>query len=110
MLEDVILPKWHLSMMIMLIACIAMDSILYGVKNFQQAINTTLWLIIPSMLIVQNSEYTWLLAMLFLVHSLRSGIRIFTLNTQEAWWLNIAWFRDLTIAVTVFIWLTYLPT
>ncbi|MDQ7004206.1 MAG: hypothetical protein Q9N67_04510 [Ghiorsea sp.] len=97
-------------MMIMLIAFIAMDSILYGIKSFTQTINTTLWLIIPSILMVQNPQYTWLLAMLFLVHSLRSGIYIFIQDTPKYWWLNIAYVRDLAVTITIFIWFIYLPT
>ncbi|HID36205.1 MAG TPA: hypothetical protein EYP39_02335 [Ghiorsea sp.] len=105
MLDDVILPKWHLSIIIMLIACIAMDTILTGVKNFHQSINATLWLIVPSILIMQNQQYTWLLAMLFLAHSLRSATHLFKNNTRQQWWLPIAWFRDISASTVILLWL-----
>lgn len=110
MLADIILPNWHLSIIIMLIACIAMDTILYGVKKLSQAINATLWLIIPSILIIQNQQHAWLFAMLFITHSLRSALQIFTGNLEQKWWLPMAWYRDIGAGTLIFIWLFFLPT
>ncbi len=103
MLTDAIIPKWHLSIVILLIASVAMDSMLYSIKNTSQVISATLWLFAASVLSIQSQDSAWFLALLFLAHSFRSGFRLITESNTQLWWLKIAWYRDIFITLFLFI-------
>jgi len=109
MMTEAIFFKWHLSMVILLIASVAMDSMLYSIKNNNQVISATLWLFAASMLSIQHQDDAWLLALLFLAHSFRSGFRLTSKNNVKEWWLNIAWSRDIGTAIAMMTWLKFLP-
>ncbi len=106
MLGGVILPKWHLSIIIMLLTCVAIDTMLYPIQNFAQALQATLWISLFSIFILQNQHNTWFLAVLCLIHSLRSGWRLWQHKEHSSWWLQLAWARDLAAALVVFVWLS----
>lgn len=107
---DVVLPKWHLSIIIMLVTCITMDTVLYGVNSLKQSIHAISWLTIPGIIIIQHQDYTWLLAVLILAHSLRSAYMLLFCMEHKSWWVNTAWLRDIVTVIIVLTWLQVLPT
>jgi len=103
MLNDVVIPKWHLSIIILLIASLAMDSILLNIKSYNQAIYTSLWFAVIGFIIIQNPNQYWLLALVFLIHSMRSAYYLFQRQNEQQWWLWLSWTRDISAAVIVFV-------
>lgn len=110
MLMDAVLPKWNLSIIIMLVTCITMDTVLYGINSLKQSIHAISWLTIPSIIIIQHQDYTWLLAVLILAHSLRSAYMLLFCMEHTSWWVNTAWLRDIVTVIIVLTWLQVLPT
>lgn len=105
MLTDAIIPKWHLSIIILLIAATVMDSMLYSINNTRQVIYTTLWIFVVSILSLKYQDNTWLLALLFLAHSFRTAYDIM-LDKQDYWWLKLSWARDIIASLWLLFWLT----
>ncbi len=105
MLIDAIIPKWHLSIIILLIAATVMDSMLYTINNTRQVIYTTLWIFVVSILSLKYQDNTWLLALLFLAHSFRALPSLLLSMEHHAWWTFNAWARDILVASVLFLWL-----
>jgi len=104
MLNDVVIPKWHLSIIILLIASVAMDSVLSQIKSASQAIYTSLWIALVGFIIIQNPNQHWLLALVFLVHSLHTAYFLFLGQSEQKWWLWSAWLRDISATVIIILW------
>jgi len=99
MLAENLAPCWFLSIALCLLVIISIDTMLYCIASFKQAIDATLWVSIVaifSMPAVQDQNIT-IFALLFGVHALRSGLRLFIHQTH--WWLWLAWVRDSIITV-----------
>jgi len=114
MLHDIFIPTWLTCIVIQLLVATSMDSMLYPISNFKQAIDATLWVALMAMLSVstlQKDESAWMFGVLFLAHSLRSAAKLIQAGKQqEAWWLWLAWGRDITTAIVIFIWSAALVT
>jgi len=104
MLNDVVIPKWHLSIIILLIASLAMDSILSRFQNSNQAIYTSLWIALVGFIIIQNPNQHWLFALVFLTHAMRSGYYLYLDQCKQKWWLWPAWLRDISATMIIFVW------
>lgn len=112
MLHDIFIPTWFICIIIQLLVAVGMDSMLYQVSSFKQALDTTLWVALMAMLSVstlQKDESAWIFGILFLIHSLRSASKLIQAEKHpSSWWLWLAWGRDITTAFTFFVWLSLL--
>jgi hypothetical protein len=108
MLNEYILPKWSMSMIILLVAVMVMDGVLASLNQPKKLPSAILWVAMMNLLILQTQNQAWLLAMLFLLHSFRSAYFLFTTQEKECWWTNLAWLRDITAACSTFFWLSLL--
>ncbi len=108
MLYDIFIPTWLTCIVIQLLVAVAMDSMLYQISSFKQAIDATLWVSLMAMFSIstlQKDESAWVFGILFLVHSLRSASKLMqTGQTQTSWWLWLAWGRDITSAIIILLW------
>ncbi|MDX8388297.1 MAG: hypothetical protein R8M46_07175 [Ghiorsea sp.] len=109
MLPDMLLPTWIQCIALMLLVSVSMDSMLYGVASFKQAIDAMLWVALFSMVTIstlQSQNDAWPLAMLFLIHSLRSGLPLLRkTESSNINWLWLAWSRDVAAAFTIYFWI-----
>jgi hypothetical protein len=113
MLYDIFIPTWLVCIVIQLLVAVAMDSMLYPLSSLKQAIDTTLWvalMVIFSISTLQNHQSAWVFGILFLVHSLRAASRLMRNQPQTAWWLWLAWSRDITSAIVILVWSAILAT
>ena len=114
MLYDIFIPTWLTCIVIQLLVAVAMDSMLYKITSFKQAIDATLWVSLMTMFSIstlQKHESAWVFGVLFLVHSLRSASKlIHSQHQQTSWWLWLAWGRDITSAVIILVWSAILAT
>ncbi|MDQ6989985.1 MAG: hypothetical protein Q9M19_08900 [Mariprofundaceae bacterium] len=108
MLADILTPTWLLCSTFLLLSAVIIDSMLYGMDSLKKSIDATLWISLFAMFAisaVQNQGGSWLLAMLFLLHALRSGLRLcWQKNTAHMWWLWLSWSRDTAAALTLLAW------
>jgi len=111
MLPEKLAPSWFLSIALCLLVIVSIDTMLYGIASFKQAIDATLWVSIAAictMPAVQDQSIV-LFALFFGVHALRSGCRLFMHQTH--WWLWLAWSRDTAIVFTLLLyrnlWISY---
>lgn len=105
MLADYILQPWLINLSILLMVSVTFDTMLYKVKNSYQAINAALWVIIFAIFTVpalgENGNPS-LFALLFFLHAMRSGFRLFKQgNSDDGWWLWLAWVRDVSVACII---------
>lgn len=112
MLADLLLPTWLLCVALLLITSVTMDSMLYGLSNFKQVIDATLWVSFFAMIIIstlQKQDNAWLLGVFFLIHSLRAAFFLLKLaDKKKDWWLWLSWGRDTITATIIFFWVTLL--
>lgn len=108
MLPEALKPTWFLSAVLLLTTAVCIDTILYGISNIKQAIDATLWITLFAMISIaslQNQYNIWFIAILFLIHSLRSANHLFSAQKRSGmWWLWLAWSRDTLTALSIFIW------
>jgi len=108
MLYDIFIPTWVTCIVIQLLVAVGMDSMLYQVSSFKQALDTTLWVALMAMFSVsalQKDESAWVFGILFLIHSLRAASKLIqTEKHPSSWWLWLAWGRDITSAIVILSW------
>jgi len=108
MLYDIFIPTWLTCIVIQLLVAVAMDSMLYQVSSFKQALDATLWVALMAMFSVstlQKHESAWVFGILFLIHSLRAAYKLMQADHQQTtWWLWLAWGRDITSAIIILLW------
>jgi len=108
MLYDIFIPTWVTCIVIQLLVAVGMDSMLYQVSSFKQALDTTLWVALMAMFSVsalQKDESAWIFGILFLIHSLRAASKLIqTKKHPSSWWLWLAWGRDITSAIVILSW------
>jgi len=108
MLYDIFIPTWLTCIVIQLLVAVAMDSMLYKITNFKQAIDATLWVSLMAMISIstlQKHESAWVFGILFLIHSFRAAYKLMRAEQhQTSWWLWLAWGRDITSAIAILIW------
>jgi hypothetical protein len=105
MLNEYILPKWAMSMVILLIAAVVMDGLLASLNDPKKIPRVILWVAIMNLLILQAQNQAWLLAMLFLLHSFRSAYFLFTSQEKKCWWTTLAWLRDIASTMIILVWI-----
>jgi len=113
MLYDIFIPTWLNCIVIQLLVAVAMDSMLYKVSSFKQALDTTLWVALMTMFSIstlQKHESAWVFGILFLVHSLRAASKLMRSEQQTSWWLWLAWGRDMASAIVILVWSAILAT
>lgn len=114
MLYDIFIPTWLTCIVIQLLVATVMDSMLYQISNFKQAVDATLWVALMAMFsisILQQHKSAWIFGILFLIHSLRAASKLMqSQHQQTSWWLWFAWGRDITSAIIILAWSTILAT
>jgi len=103
-LNEFILPKWSMSMILLLVTSVVMDSLLYCIREPQKITNAIIWVAAISLLILQNQNQVWFLALLFLLHSFRAAYILLQHKETSYWWSTFSWGRDITTACIIFLW------
>lgn len=108
---DVAVEKsWLIAACLLLLAAAVSDSVLAGVASFRQMLLHAIWIsttVAVVSLVLRESEGAYLLGMMFFLHALRSGTSLWRHSSD--WWLWPAWLRDMSMALSIFIWLTLWP-
>ncbi len=90
-----------------LMVAVTMDTILYKISNFKQAVDAVLWVILTALIIIStfaSQDAAYPVAILFMIHSSRSGYHLFVSHkNHNHWWLWPAWIRDISASLTIFI-------
>jgi len=97
--------RWLASAICLLMAAVVADSILSGMRSNREILNGTTWIIFTSLiagLAFRTPFGIFLIACLFGLHALRSGIQIW--KGKQQWWLWPAWIRDTGSALILFGW------
>lgn len=106
-LSDYVYTSWLSSVAILLMVSVSFDTFLYGVHDRNAAINAALWIIVYAlftMSALSEAGNALLLAVMFFVHAIRSGLRLFR-HPNPQWWLWPAWSRDVLATLATLFWL-----
>ncbi len=87
---------------------VVMDSFLYHLNQHEKVISAVLWVGLMSLFILQNLGNVWFLALLFVLHSMRSAFILLKKSTLDDTKPILPWLRDSTVAVIIFLWLHFL--
>jgi len=105
--------NWLISACCLLLVSIVSDSILSYKNRLRDAINLALWVMLATSAIsfaIRNPDSSWLIALLFGLRSLQAA---YALAFQKAdnlpWWTWMAWWRDSSSAIIIFLWLAFWP-
>ncbi len=104
-----ILQRWFATSICLLMAAIVADSILRGMQSERNVLGSIAWIVAGSMISSLASSASFgmfLIACLFALHTLRSGIPLW--RGEKAWWLWPAWIRDTATSLILFGWLIIL--
>jgi len=100
--------RWLAAAVCLLMAAVVADSILSGMRSDRGILNGTAWIISTSLiagLAFRTPIGIFLIACLFGLHALDSGIQIW--KGRQQWWLWPAWIRDAGAALILFGWQAY---
>jgi hypothetical protein len=102
--------SWLIAACLLLLAAVVSDSLLTGVASFRQMLLHVIWISITVAvvsLVLRDSEGAYLLGMMFFLHALRSAASLWRHDSD--WWLWPAWLRDMSMALSIFLWLVLWP-
>lgn len=100
--------RWLAAAVCLLITAVVADSILSGMRSNREVLYGSAWIIFSSLiagLAFRTPFGTFLIANLFCLHALRSGIQLW--RGEQQWWLWPAWIRDIGAALVLFGWQAY---
>ena len=100
--------QWLAAAVCLLMAAVVADSILTGMRSNREVLYGTTWIIFTSLiagLAFRTPFGITLIASLFGLHALRSGMQLWKGGQQ--WWLWPAWVRDTGAALILFGWLVF---
>jgi len=105
--------NWLVAACSLLMAVVVADSILSYRHHISHMIGSAVWVIVVSSMIslaIRNPHMAWFIAILFALRPLHLFHSLW-LATSEShqWWHWIAWWRDSSTAVVMFLWLSYWP-
>ena len=89
MLVSKLMPTWTICVAVWLLIAVSMDSMLYRVLSFKQAIDSALWVSLFAILIIstlQKYESAWIFGVLFALHSIRAAIHLLKANRSAKDW------------------------
>ena len=105
--------NWLIAACSLLMAAVVADSILSYRHHISHAIGSAVWIIVASSIIsfvIRNPDTTWFIAALFTLRSLHTFHLLWeTKSESQQWWQWIAWGRDGSTALVIFLWLRYWP-
>ncbi len=107
MLNEFILPKWSVSITLLLMTSAVMDSFLHHFNQQEKVLSAILWVSLLSLFILQNLGNAWFLALLFIFHSMRSTFILFKNSVADTKPI-LPWLRDSSVALVIFLWLHFL--
>jgi hypothetical protein len=102
--------SWLIAACLLLFAAAVSDSVLAGVASFRQMLLHAIWIsttVAVVSLVLRESEGAYLLGMMFFLHALRSATSLW--RHGSGWWLWPAWLRDMSMALSIFLWLALWP-
>jgi len=100
---------WLITASALLLCAVTTDTILYHQPDSKWPFFAAIWILATSMVIslaLRTELGTYLLACMFSLHAVRSGLRLW-LN-GDAWWLTTACIRDTIAALSIFGWIIIL--
>ena len=108
MLNDLILTKWSASITLLIMTSAVMDSFLHHLNQQEKVLSAVLWVSLISLFILQNLGNAWFLALLFILHSMRSAFILLQKDKMNDAKPYIPWLRDIAISLIILCWLQYL--
>ena len=102
--DGTIEKNWLIAASLLLFLATVADSVIAGASSLQQMLLHATWVIIAvAVILVALREFggTYLLGMMFFMHSLRSATGLW--NHSSGWWLWPAWLRDTGVALAIFL-------
>ena len=105
--------NWVIAASCLLMAATVADSILSYRQQLVHVVISAMWIMVISSviaLVIRNETMTWLLASLFFLRSLHTMLPLWKQQDKNvAWWQWIAWYRDSTASLSIFLWLYAWP-
>jgi len=105
--------NWLVAACSLLMAAVVADSILSYHRHISHVIGSAIWIIVASSVIslaIRNPDITWLIAALFALRPLYVFHPLWYQKSEsQQWWHWIAWWRDTSTALVIFLWLNYWP-
>ncbi|MDQ6955992.1 MAG: hypothetical protein Q9M21_02230 [Mariprofundaceae bacterium] len=105
--------NWLIAACSLLMAAIVADSILSYRHHISHIIGSAIWIIVASSVIsfvIRNPDTVWFIATLFALRALHTLHPLWkTKSEPQQWWHWIAWGRDTSTALVIFLWLSYWP-
>jgi hypothetical protein len=106
--------NWLVSASCLLMVAITADSILSYRHNIKHVVGSAIWIVVASSIIslaIRNPDMVWLVAALFALRPLHIVQQLWHAKHDEPlqWWIWIAWWRDTSTALVMFLWLNYWP-
>ncbi len=82
-----------------------MDSFLHHINQQEKVLSAVLWVSLMSLFILQNLGNAWFLALLFILHSIRSAFMLLmNKDSHKNKLTQIAWVRDIMASLVIFFW------
>jgi len=105
--------NWLVSASCLLMAVIVADSILSYRHRISHVVGSAIWIVAASSIIsltMRNPDMIWLIAALFALRPLHLFHQLWYAKPESLqWWQWIAWWRDTSTALVMFLWLNYWP-
>lgn len=105
--------NWLVAACCLLIAVVVADSILSYHHHISHIVSSAIWIITVCYIVslaIRKPEMAWLIAALFALRPLHLFYQLwYNKSESQQWWHWIAWWRDSTTALVMFLWLNYWP-
>jgi len=105
--------NWLVAACCLLMAVVVADSILSYSHHINHVISSAIWIIVASSVVslaMRNPGIIWFIAALFALRPLHIIQQLWHAKHESLqWWQWIAWWRDTSTALIMFLWLSYWP-
>jgi len=105
--------NWLIAACCLLITVVTADSILSYREHISQVITSALWIMVVSSVVslaIRNPDMAWFIAALFALRPVHIFYAKWHAKPEsQLWWHWIAWWRDSSTALVMFLWLNYWP-
>ena len=105
--------NWLVAACCLLIAAVVADSILSYRHHISHIIGSAIWIIAVCYVVslaIRKPEMAWLIAAFFALRPLHLFHQLWHNKSEsQQWWHWVAWWRDSSTALVMFLWLSYWP-
>jgi len=105
--------NWLVAACFLLMTAVTADSILSYRPHISHVIASAIWIMLVSSIVslaIRNPDIVWFIATLFALRSAYVSHSLWQAKSKLAqWWQWVAWWRDSSTALAIFLWLNYWP-